>query len=160
MKSLFRNLSEELEINGVTFNEFAARILTSSTVHLRRAFDSPKCWSCYTKNMILHFNVIYNWLNDEQRWENFRISNKSFYYNNICYKNGARCANISKPIVEMQDSSKRISLMLGLNDYQRNELEKAFERNIELNDELLASLSEKLELSFGTICEWFSSRNS
>ena len=136
--------------NGISFNEFAARVLTCSGYHIKRVFDAPKYWSCYTKNMILHFNAIFHWLNDEQRWIDFGMGRKKDYYNI-----GSRKQNF-----EVHDIEQRLALIFGLNDYQRQELEKAFRKNTELNDELLANLSEKLELSFGTISEWFSSRKA
>lgn len=159
VRNLVKQFTEDLERNGVTLIEFAKRFLRSNSFHIKRIVDSPKYWSCYTENMLCHLNAIYNWLNDAERWNKFRNAEKTDYYNG--YNAGKR-----RPVRadEVQNQNEVVEdgeidgFDLRLSEFQRDELEKAFQNANELDDGLLASLSEKLELSFGTISEWFSIR--
>lgn len=142
-------MDKELSRANITKSDFSSYILNCNCGILSDLIKKKKQWKEYSSLQLKRLHVIFKWLNDENRIENFNKSKEI-----ACQKGRSRVNFIYLQETNESDESDGEEFC-DLTEYQRTQLEKVFKLNSDPDNEALEYLSEKLELSFEIIIKWF-----
>ena len=151
-------LKKELFKYNITVSDFSLYILNCNRTVLSGLMRRSKHLNPCSTLQQGRLQAIQKWLNDENKIPNFNEArenmmqtgraNAKFIY--------LKQENSNRPTESKEGSSEPI--FPALTHFQRIQLGKAFKVNSEPDNDALEYLSDKLELSFGAIIQWFDER--
>ena len=165
MLELSQNLKKQLSKDSIRQGEFGRYILNWDDSRLSLFLNCPQNFPFSSRNSAVRLNAIKNWLDDENRVKNFEtaknmaisegLQNLQFAY----LEEYCPLAFRKNKLMPMKRKTRNSSISDSLTSFQKQELTNAFTNCSYLEPKTIEILSEKLEMSFEAISDWFDSYN-